>query len=171
MPDLEEPSFGAREPVTLLLGYLDFYRDVVVRKLRGLDSEELSSSRLPSGWSPIELLRHLAYMERRWVQWGFAGIPVDQPWGDNNGETGRWLVPAGVAFEDVVGELEEVGRRTRELTGSCTLETVSKAGGRFASGGELPTLHWILLHVLQEYARHAGHLDIVRELSDGTLGE
>jgi hypothetical protein len=171
MPDLDEPPYQAREPVLLLLDYLDFYRNVVVRKLRGLAPAQLSSTRVPSGWTPIELLRHLAYMERRWFEWGFAGVAVDHPWGDADPRTGRWVVPQDTTFEEVVGELEQVAVRTRELTSSSSLEMASKAGGRFTSDGELPTLHWIFLHVLQEYARHAGHLDIVRELSDGSIGE
>src|SRR6266540_208354 len=107
------PGWEIDDPAEVILGLLDFYRDVVAAKLDGLSEEELRGSRLPSGWSPIELLKHLVYMEQRWLVWGFTGERD----------------PAS------------------------------------------PALSWILLHVLQEYARHAGHLDIVRELADGRTGE
>ena len=54
----------------LLLGYLDYYRSVIARKLNGLTDAELRSSRLPSGWTPLELLKHLLHMEARWLRWG-----------------------------------------------------------------------------------------------------
>jgi len=55
----------------LPLGYLDYYRLVITRKLEGLTESELRTSRLPSGWTPLELVKHLAYMEQRWLRWGF----------------------------------------------------------------------------------------------------
>ena len=57
------------------------------------------------------------------------------------------------------------------LTGRDAVRVLTRVGGRFASAQEAPTLGWILLHVLQEHARHLGHLDIVRELTDGSVGE
>lgn len=64
-----------------------------------------------------------------------------------------------------------VGRRTRAIVEAHELDERAAVGGRFTTPEEAPQLHWILLHVLQEYARHAGHLDIVRELVDGRVGE
>jgi hypothetical protein len=57
------------------------------------------------------------------------------------------------------------------LDAGAELTDVAAVGGRFADGDRRPTLAWVLFHVLQEYARHAGHLDIVRELLDGATGE
>ncbi|GAA3647760.1 DUF664 domain-containing protein [Streptomyces chitinivorans] len=56
--------------------YLDHYRDTVLRKLAGLSEAELRGSRLPSGWSPLELLWHLTCVERRWFRWGFTVEPL-----------------------------------------------------------------------------------------------
>ena len=74
----------------VFLGYLDYFRSVMVSKLQGLGDDELRASRLPSGWTPLELLKHLTYVELRWLVWGFEGEPVAQPWGDCRDE--RWYV-------------------------------------------------------------------------------
>jgi hypothetical protein len=173
MTDAREPDPRLSDPVQLLLAYLDRYRHVVERKVTGLADADLRSSRLPSGWSPLELLQHLVFMERRWLVWGFAAEDVPSPWGDGgpHGTPGkRWRVAADTTVDDLVAALHEGGRRTREIATGAELSDVARAGGRFRDAAEAPTLGWILCHVLEEYARHAGHLDIVRELIDGTTG-
>jgi Protein of unknown function (DUF664) len=153
----------------VLLGYLDFFRSTVAEKVTGLSEADLRMSVLPSGWSPLDLVKHLVFMERRWLVWGFLGEPVDQPWGDN-AEDGRWRVGPGESANSLLGALRAGGRRTREIVEGATLSEVAAVGGRF-DAGETPQLERILLHVLQEYARHCGHLDVVRELIDGVVGE
>lgn len=154
----------------LLAGYLDCYRDAVLRKLHGLDPYEANSSRLPSGWTPAQLLKHLTFMERRWLEWGFAGNPVPDPYGDD-GPDGAWFVGEGEAPEVLVERFRQRCARSREIATGAPLDAIAATGGRFEAGSERPTLAWILFHVLQEYARHIGHLDIVRELTDGRTGE
>ena len=99
---LPEPSTSLADPAQLLLRYLDFFRSEILRKLDGLRDAELRQSRLPSGWSPLELLSHLVHMERRWLVWGFAGEHVAEPWGDQ-GPDGRWRVGPDVTVEGSVG--------------------------------------------------------------------
>jgi Protein of unknown function (DUF664) len=168
---LEEPSPTVRDPLELLLGYLDYYRDVAVRKIDGLTEDELRSSRLPSSWTPLGLVRHLAFMERRWLVWGFAGEQLPAPWGDHDPGRKRWIVADDLSFVDVVSQLRATGVRTREITSGSSLDAIARTGGRFAVDREPPRLGWILLHVLQEYARHIGHLDVARELVDSAVGE
>jgi Protein of unknown function (DUF664) len=164
------PEPGSSTDVrALFLRYLDFYRQTVDEKLRGLAPTELRSSRLPSGWSPIELVKHLAFMERRWLVWGYLGEDVDSPWGD--AEDHRWHVADDETLDQLLAALHEGGTRTRQIVDTADLSTSAALGGRFVRDGEQPSLVWILFHVLQEYARHAGHLDIVRELADGSTGE
>jgi len=152
----------------LLLDYLDYFRSVITAKVTGLTSDALYRSQVPSGWTPAGLLTHLAFMERRWLQWGFMGEPLSDPWGDSDGD--GWVTPDD-DLTTLLARLEQVGGRTREIVEAHTLTEHATPGGRFASPAEAPQLHWILLHVLQEYARHAGHLDITRELVDGATGE
>jgi hypothetical protein len=164
------PSSATADARTLFLEYLDFYRSTIEEKLSGMSEAELRNSRLPSGWTPIELLKHLVFMEQRWLVWGFAAEPVDAPWGDR-GPGDRWHVADDETLPDLLAALHRGGARTREIVESADLDALGSVGGRFGSDPAPPTLIWILFHVLQEYARHAGHLDIARELADGAVGE
>ena len=168
MPRLPEPSESLTDPRELLLAYLEYYRDTAIHKVDGLSEVEMANGRLRSGWTPAELLNHLAFMERRWLHWGFAGLVVEDPRGDEDPASGRWRVQAG---QDVFAALREVGMTTRAVVADSALTDVAHTGGRWGEDDERPTLGWILLHVLQEYARHVGHLDIVREVIDGSVGE
>jgi hypothetical protein len=186
----DRPAIELADPKELLLGYLDFYRSVIARKLDGLTEPQLRSSRLPSGWAPLELLNHLVHMEARWVRWGFAAEQLPEPWGDE-GQSGRWhagpeeigaelltAMDAGgartraiAAGAELLAAMDAGGARTRAIAAGAELTDLAAVGGRFADGDRRPTLAWVLFHVLQEYARHAGHLDIARELLDGATGE
>jgi uncharacterized damage-inducible protein DinB len=165
----QEPSRTIAEPKELLLGYLDYYRAALLAKLDGVSEEDLRASRLPSGWSPLELFNHLVHMERRWLEWGFAGRQVAAPWADHDPETDVWVLPPDASLASLTARLEETGRTTAEVTAEAALTDPAKLGGRWDR--DPPALSWILLHVLQEYARHLGHLDVARELIDGTVGE
>jgi len=163
-------AYGDNAEATLLLGYLDLFRSTVADKVDGLREPDLRRSILPSAWTPLELVQHLVFMERRWLVWGFLGEPVADPWGDND-ESGRWQVGPDESMGSLLDALRAGGRRTREIVEGASLADVAQRGGRFAVEGAAPVLERILLHVLQEYARHTGHLDVVRELLDGEVGE
>jgi hypothetical protein len=165
-----EPSETLTDPRELLGGYLDYYRGAVLRKLDGMSEEELRGSRLPSGWTPLALLKHLAGVERRWFRWGFAGEQVDNPRVER-GPDGRWHVGPEEPVDEVKALFLDECARSRRIIAAADLEEVARIGGSYGQADSRPTLIWILFHVLQEYARHAGHLDVVRELADGTVGE
>jgi uncharacterized damage-inducible protein DinB len=165
-----EPLETLSDPRDLLVGYLDFYRDAALRKLDGMPEPELRTSRLPSGWSPLELLKHLAHVERRWFRWGFTAEQVDAPWGDR-GADGRWHVGDDESVDDIKALFLDECERARRIVAAARLTDTSAAGGRFNQPDPRPTLIWILFHVLQEYTRHVGQLDVVRELTDGVIGE
>lgn len=169
MPD--EPASAGSDAAALFTEYLDFYRTVVLRKLAGMSEAELDRARLPSGWTPRGLLKHLTYMEQRWFCWGFAGEAVAEPWGDRDpADHARWLVGSDETTEQLVAAFHRQWARSRAIVAAADLSDRASGAGRFA-GSEPPRLVWILFHVLQEYARHAGHLDVVRELADGAIGE
>lgn len=162
------PTVARADRKAVFLGYLDYFRSVVEEKLSGLPEAELRGSRLPSGWSPLGLLKHLTYVERRWLVWGFEGRAVGDPWGDSAG--GRWHVGAAEDLDSLLAAFREQAARSREVIEAYDLTAVGQPGERWA-GAPPATLERVLFHLLQEYARHAGHLDIVRELIDGTVGE
>jgi hypothetical protein len=167
----DEPQPGLGGELAHLSAYLDFYRATCIEKCRSLPEGELRASRVPSEWTPLELLQHLALMERRWFVWGFLGEQVAEPWGDSRGDDeGRWHVEPHRHLDEVVALMEEYAARTRAVLATHDPDAVASRDGRFA-GSDPPDLRWICFHVLQEYARHAGHLDIAVELAGGHVGE
>jgi uncharacterized damage-inducible protein DinB len=157
------------------IGYLDWVRSELVTGVLALSDDEQRTPRVPSGWTPIELLSHVLHMEQRWFVWGFLGESVDDPWGDWNVEEpwladdsdetrpqARWTVPAGTTASSLADRLRSLGERTSQVLSEHPLDARAAAGGRFSD--DPPTLEWICFHVVAEYARHAGHLDIVVEL-------
>ncbi len=167
MTNGEPPPGTGSDPAVLFSRYLDFYREKSIEKVLALPTEERMLSRVPSLWTPLQLLHHLAHMEQRWFVWGFLAEPVAEPFGDQI--EGLWAVPPNRDVDQVVVMLRATGERTRSVLSSHPLDSVAAVGGRFDA--DPPTLSWICFHVLQEYARHVGHLDIVVELAGGQTGE
>ena len=158
-----EPAAQVVGEATLFAAYFSFLRESVAEAVLGLSVDEQRTTRLVSGWTPLELLSHLAHMERRWFVWGWLQEDVDDPWGDRDPDRAHWHVPDEVTAESLVELLRAVGRRTDEVLAAHDLDTWATPAEHFDEG--LPTLRWICFHVLHEYARHAGHLDIAVELA------
>lgn len=169
MPEaFPSPTEPANSRAEVLLRYLDYFRDQIVVRLGSLAEAELRASRVPSGWTSLELVKHLTYVERRWLEWGFSGLDVGDPWGDHR--DGRWYVDAGESSADVLAALHAQAGRSRRVVESHSLDEAGAPGERW-DGAEPATLERVLLHLIQEYARHTGHLDIVTELAGGATGE
>lgn len=166
--EFPEPTTPLDDRREVLLEYLEYFRFTVREKVTGLDDEALRTSRVPSGWTPIELVKHLLNVERRWVVWGFEGVSVDHPWADRRGD--RWYVGPDEQVEDLLDAWDAVGRHTDDVVMAHDLWDLGAPSDRW-EGGDPPALERVLLHLIQEFARHAGHLDIVRELADGKVGE
>lgn len=165
---LPDPTAPRASRADVFLGYLDYFRAVVVAKLEGLADDELRASRLPSGWTMLGLLKHLIHVERRWLVWGFEGEEVVEPWGDTR--NGRWHVGANERLVDLVEALHAQAAVTRAVVQAHALSDVGRPGERW-DGAPPATLERVLFHLLQEYVRHVGHLDVVRGLVDGKVGE
>lgn len=174
--DSDEPTKSGPPGAERWADYLDWVREDIIRVVTSLPLDDQRTSRLPSGWTPLELLSHVLHMEQRWFVWGFLGEAVDQPWGDWNvpepwshddsGETkasARWVVSQDVTTDELAARLRALGLRTRAVLSEHDVDAPGQAGGRF--GDDPPTLEWICFHVLAEYARHAGQLDIVEEIA------
>jgi uncharacterized damage-inducible protein DinB len=162
------PTLHADSRTEVFLGYLDYFRAVLLSKVEDLPEEELRHSRLPSGWAPIELVKHLTHVECRWVEWGFEGRDVGDPWADHR--DGRWYVAPDEPIGEVVARLRRQAATTSRVVRAHDLSEVGQPGERW-DGADPATLERILFHLLQEYARHTGHIDIVREMVDGRVGE
>jgi uncharacterized damage-inducible protein DinB len=162
------PTIPAAGRAEVFVRYLDYFRETVVAKVSALPEAELRTSRLPSGWTPLELVKHLRFVEMRWIEWGFEGRPVAEPWGDERDD--RWFVAPSETRAELLAALREQGLRTSAVATSSDLAAVGQPGPRW-DGAEPATLERVLFHLLQEYARHVGHLDIVAELAGLPDGE
>jgi len=164
-PSPTTPAAGRAE---VFVRYLDYFRETLIGKVATLPEDELRRSRLPSGWTPLELVKHLRFVELRWISWGFQGRDVGDPWGDRRDD--RWHVGPGESRDELVAALREQGRHTAAVVAAGDLETIGAPGPRW--DGEPPaSLERVLFHLTQEYARHVGHLDIVAELAGQPTGE
>ncbi|HEX6467741.1 MAG TPA: DinB family protein [Streptosporangiaceae bacterium] len=163
-----EPTVPASSRAEVFLRYLDYFRSRIVGRIEALPEAELRHSRLPSGWTPLELLKHLTFVELRWLEWAFEGREVAEPFGD--GRDGRWYVASTETREELVAALRDRAARTRALIETTDLARPGRPGDPW-EGADPPPLERILFHLVQEYARHLGHLDIVTELAGGPTGE
>lgn len=164
-PTLAHPGPDETDPLRIVMSSLDWYRQRVLDKLDGLDSHDLRRRLDPPDWSPLGLVQHLTWVERRWIRWGFAGEPI-APYPDD-----EWEVPHDVAPEQVLDHYRAELTHARTITAAARFDSPSALGGRFRHASEAPSLGRVAVHLLQEYARHLGQLDIVRETLDGTTGE
>lgn len=157
---------GSRAEV--FVTYFGYFRSRLVHKLASLPASTLRQSMLPSGWTPVELIKHLRYVEMRWLVWGFEGRDIGDPWGDSVDD--RWHVGDDETLDDLVAALAAQAERSRAIIETHDLAEIGQPGERWADA-DPPTLERICFHLLQEYARHLGHLDIVCELAAGRTGE
>jgi uncharacterized damage-inducible protein DinB len=162
------PTIPADSRTEVFARYLDFFRDRLTEKVRELPAGELRRSRLPSGWTPLELVKHLTYVERRWLEWGFEGRAVPDPWGDQRDD--RWYVAPEETRDRLLADLAAQSERSQAVIDNHDLDEVGQPGERW-DGKPPATLERVLFHLTQEYARHVGHLDIVCELVGGPTGE
>ncbi|NJC72361.1 DinB family protein [Planosporangium thailandense] len=139
--------------------FLDFYRRVTVSKVYGLPDEDTKRRLVPSLTTLAGLLRHLTIVERNWFQHVLAGRPATADGGD-----GGWSVD-DVTVDELVVEYEQECERSRAVAAGLTLEDV----GSHPELGVV-SLRWVYVHMIDETARHAGHADILRELTDGVTG-
>jgi uncharacterized protein DUF664 len=146
---------------TALLAFLEAQRHVVLAILDGLDDDALTTAVLPSGWTPLGMIEHLGYAERHWFQEVLLGAADPVPWPD--GEPLRTPRPRDTVF----GFYAEQRDKGDAIIEDMPLDTKPK--GRH-DGEEVDDLRWIILHMIEETARHAGHLDAARELLDGSTG-
>ena len=167
-PPFPEPTIFKESRAAVFLTYLEYFRSALLKKIEGLSEPQLRQTIVPSGWAPIELAKHLTCVEMRWLVWGFEGQEVPDPWLDSR--DGRWFVAPDETIDEVTSGLQAQAEITSAIVLSHDLQDKGQPGPRW-EGADPPTLERVLFHLLQEYARHVGQLDIVRELTDGEVGE
>jgi uncharacterized damage-inducible protein DinB len=157
MADHKPPRLDGGERDTLL-ALLSYQRESLIRKVAELDASSASLSPVDSGTNLLWLILHMARAEVTWVQFRFAGMDVEVP---DDAPT------AGETPAHAIGRYREVSRSSdRIVLDAPSLDETC----RRADAPERVNLRWVLMHLLEETARHAGHADILRELIDGETG-
>jgi uncharacterized damage-inducible protein DinB len=162
----EPPDTGGERE--MLAGFLDFHRATLLWKLEGLDDEQVRRAMVPSGTSLLGLVKHLAYVERSWFQSVWAGQEVTFPWTREDPDA-DWRIEPDETTEDVIALYNGECDRSREIVAQGSpLEEIVQHPRR---PEWKMSRRWILIHMIEETARHVGHADILREQLDGATGE
>lgn len=148
----------------MLDSMLDCYRATVVNKVAGLtDDQAFTASVPPSELTPATVVKHLTGTERYWCSIDFADHDVPLPWTDDDLH-GGFRREEGDTLAAIVGDYLAECERSRRAVAAAGLDDVARADGMDF------TLRFALLHLIEETARHCGHLDLLRESIDGVVG-
>ena len=166
--DAAERAASADER-TVLEAFVDYHRDAVVRKLRGVSEEDARRRLVGSATTLGGIVKHLRWVELNWFQRVLAGRPdadlPTPPWTDEDPDADFRLEP-GETVEQVIAEYQQECARSRRTAAAYGLDDT----GQTRRLGKV-SLRWIYVHMIEETARHAGHADILREFIDGSTGE
>ncbi len=171
-----EPPLAAGEAATLN-GFLDFQRATLAWRSRGLDDVRLRQPLAPTTMTLGGLLKHLAWVEDYWFTEVVGEQPMPEPWRSPDWKADpdwEWTSAAGDTGEQlrtlwaerVAAARDTVASRLREGEDAALAHTYAAWGGQ----GRV-SLRWVLTHMIEEYARHNGHADLLREAIDGQTGE
>jgi uncharacterized damage-inducible protein DinB len=153
---------------TTLEGWLDFHRATLAMKCEGLDDEQAATASVPpSGFTLTGLVQHMAEVERNWFRRVLAGEhapPIYDPRADPRGPDGGFDLSEGATLRVALATWQAEIARARGL---CAARGLTDTG-RFMD--QDVNLRWIYVHMIEEYARHNGHADLLRERIDGTIG-
>ena len=159
-------SFDER---TMLTTFLDFTRATVHAKCAQVAAAGARNAPLPG--SPLMTLsgivNHLRWVENWWFEVVLQDLPNLAPWTEDDIDL-EWRIAVERPIEELLAEYEGQCQRNRELVAGLDLATPAKVTVR---DGLTVTLGWIVMHMIEETARHNGHLDVLRELADGVVGE
>ena len=157
--EFPEPGFEPMDERASLEAWLDYHRGVAVWKLEGVSEEDARRPMVPSGTSMLGLVKHLAGVERWWFPIVFAGLDVADQDDD-------WVFTDDDTVAQVIDTYRFECARSREISrAAASLDEMARHPERPAP------LRWIMVHMIEETARHNGHLDILRETIDGTTGD
>lgn len=149
----------------VLDAFLDFHRAVVLGKLRGISDAEAARRLVPSATTLAGLVKHLTLVERNWFRCLLAPGPGDVYLTSEEDATASFALAEGDTVERLSAAYEAECASSREVAARFDLDHVVP----HPQLGEV-SLRWIMVHLIEETARHAGHADILRELTDGSAG-
>jgi uncharacterized damage-inducible protein DinB len=149
----------------LLEAFRDFQRDTLLWKVSGLTEEQLRKVWTPSGMSLLGLVKHLAYVERNWFQNRFVMRDLPVAWSEADPDGDFRIEPHETSASIIAFYRAEVAESKKIVAEADSLDTIAQHPKRPHS------LRRILVHMIEETARHVGHADLMREATDGQTGE
>ncbi|MDQ3505492.1 MAG: DinB family protein [Actinomycetota bacterium] len=163
VPRTRPPEDGTERAT--MTGLLDCLRATVVNKVAGLSDQQAFRTPVPpSVLTPAGVVKHLTGTERFWFSIDFANADVPWPWTDEDLH-GNFAIVAGDTLAGIVAEYQDECERSRLVVLDASLEDRAR-------GPDMAfTLRYALAHMVEETARHCGHLDLLRESIDGKVGE
>ena len=168
LPDIDR----APDERTALTEMLDYYRAVMLRKTEGLSDEQLAMTVASSDLTLGGLLMHLALVEDSWFLSTFLGGELGEPWSGFDWESDPdWEFHHAHEYsrDVIVAQYEGSIGRSRQVVDEA--ESLDALAAKPTRDGQAFNLRWILVHLIEEYARHAGHADLIRESIDGATGD
>ena len=174
--DRPEPPQESGEVATLL-GFLDYQRATLAWKCRGLSDEQLRVTLAPTSMTLGGLLKHLACVEDYWFTEVVGGEPTPEPWASADTEADPdwdWTSAADNSADDLRALWADRVQRSGAVVAARLSqgEAAALSTAHSAWGGQgRASLRWVLVHMIEEYARHNGHADLIRESIDGQTGE
>jgi uncharacterized damage-inducible protein DinB len=166
-PRRQEPAVDLNER-QMLAGWLDFHRTTLLLKCEGLDDAGRKNRPVPTSLLSLHgLVRHMAEVERSWFRRGLAGEPVATAgpiWFTDDVPDGDLAPLDGADWDADLAVWQAEIEAARAVAAAHGLDDTGLPHGRPHS------LRWIYTHMIEEYARHNGHADLIRELTDGTVG-
>ena len=170
MTRVDPPTRGDER--TLLLAYLDYHRETLRRKAGGLDAAQLATALPPSEMTLGGMVKHLALVENSWLREVLLGEPMSEPWRSVDWDADwdwDWHSAADDSPEEIWALYDAMVADADAIIADKQLDDLSAKPSKRT--GEPFSLRWILLHLIEEYARHNGHADLIRESIDGQVGE
>ncbi len=161
--DRVDPPLAAPEQA-MLTAFLDYHRATLLWKVDGVGDADLRRPLTPSGMSLLGLVKHLAYVEQWWFLTVFAGEDLPAPWTDADPDA-DWRVEAGESTTAILDFYRATVEQARAVAAAADLDASARRPGKER------TLRWIMIHMVEETARHNGHADLMREAIDGAIGE
>lgn len=169
-----EPPLAGDEVATLL-GFLDYQRATLKWKVEGLDSAGLNATVGVSSMTLGGMLKHLAYVESDWCARWLHGLDAQAPWNAVDWAADYdwdWHSAADDTPEQLLALWQDTVTRSRSLIEQALADGgLDRLAQRTWPDGRAPSLRWIVVHLIEEYARHNGHADLIRESVDGLTGE
>jgi uncharacterized damage-inducible protein DinB len=162
---------NAADEKTTLTGFLDYHRDTLRWKCEGLTPEQLvAQASPPSTLRLLGLVRHLTEVEQAWFSHHFAGGPSEPAYSSEDDRDADLNVAEADADSTAAAwdRFDKEVARSRKILAANDLDTLAAGVTR---EGEKYSLRWIVVHMIEEYARHNGHADLLREAIDGATGE